>query len=142
MNRNSVVALVPLPVLLFILLAGPTAFADDDPVFTELLTCQVEYWSVGHLGERDDWGWLLSWKAERAGFTLASGCSCTHAPAALRESNRVRKPIPSPKNERPRKGAFLFLAERVGFEPTVRVNRTPDFESGPFDHSGTSPVGR
>jgi glucose/arabinose dehydrogenase len=29
----------------------------------------------------------------------------------------------------------------VGFEPTVRVNRTPDFESGPFDHSGTSPVG-
>ena len=36
---------------------------------------------------------------------------------------------------------FLVLAERVGFEPTVRVNRTPDFESGPFDHSGTSPVG-
>ena len=33
----------------------------------------------------------------------------------------------------------LFLAERVGFEPTVRENRTPDFESGPFDHSGTSP---
>ena len=31
------------------------------------------------------------------------------------------------------------LAERVGFEPTVRENRTPDFESGPFDHSGTSP---
>ena len=31
------------------------------------------------------------------------------------------------------------MAERVGFEPTVRVNRTPDFESGPFDHSGTSP---
>ena len=32
-----------------------------------------------------------------------------------------------------------LLAERVGFEPTVRYNRTPDFESGPFDHSGTSP---
>ena len=32
------------------------------------------------------------------------------------------------------------LAERVGFEPTVRENRTPDFESGPFDHSGTSPL--
>ena len=32
------------------------------------------------------------------------------------------------------------MAERVGFEPTVRCNRTPDFESGPFDHSGTSPV--
>ncbi len=34
-----------------------------------------------------------------------------------------------------------LLAERVGFEPTVRENRTPDFESGPFDHSGTSPLG-
>ena len=32
-----------------------------------------------------------------------------------------------------------LLAERVGFEPTVRENRTPDFESGAFDHSATSP---
>ena len=31
------------------------------------------------------------------------------------------------------------LAERVGFEPTVRYNRTPDFESGAFDHSATFP---
>ncbi len=41
----------------------------------------------------------------------------------------------------PHKGALFVLAERVGFEPTVRVNRTLDFESSPFDHSGTSPVG-
>ena len=47
----------------------------------------------------------------------------------------------------PKKYSFTFntlgvkLAERVGFEPTVRYNRTPDFESGPFDHSGTSPFG-
>ena len=33
-----------------------------------------------------------------------------------------------------------YLAERVGFEPTVRENRTPDFESGTFDHSATSPL--
>ena len=32
-----------------------------------------------------------------------------------------------------------ILAERVGFEPTVRYNRTPDFESGAFDHSATFP---
>ena len=32
-----------------------------------------------------------------------------------------------------------ILAERVGFEPTVRGYRTPDFESGTFDHSATSP---
>ena len=64
--------------------------------------------------------------------------------APLRPSNRLRKPIPhsAGKQNGPRKGAhFCFLAERVGFEPTVRCNRTPDFESGPFDHSGTSPRG-
>ena len=31
-----------------------------------------------------------------------------------------------------------FLAERVGFEPTVPCG-TPDFESGTFGHSATSP---
>jgi membrane-bound lytic murein transglycosylase F len=31
------------------------------------------------------------------------------------------------------------MAERVGFEPTVAYNATPDFESGTFDHSATSP---
>ena len=29
----------------------------------------------------------------------------------------------------------------MGFEPTSRCNREPDFESGAFDHSATSPVG-
>ena len=33
----------------------------------------------------------------------------------------------------------LILAERVGFEPTIRYNRIPDFESGAFDHSATFP---
>ena len=31
------------------------------------------------------------------------------------------------------------LEERVGFEPTVPYG-TPDFESGTFDHSATSPI--
>ena len=35
--------------------------------------------------------------------------------------------------------SLLFCAERVGFKPTVRETRTPDFESGPFDHSGIFP---
>ncbi len=34
---------------------------------------------------------------------------------------------------------LLYLAEREGFEPSVRGYRTPDFESGTFDHSATSP---
>src|SRR5574343_789893 len=37
--------------------------------------------------------------------------------------------------------AFFCLAERVGFEPTVPCS-TPDFESGTFDHSATSPRDR
>ena len=34
----------------------------------------------------------------------------------------------------------FILAERVGFEPTVLHNSTPDFESGAIDHSTTSPA--
>jgi hypothetical protein len=35
--------------------------------------------------------------------------------------------------------SVCILAERVGFEPTVPCG-TPDFESGTFGHSATSPV--
>ena len=36
---------------------------------------------------------------------------------------------------------LLFELRRKSYEQsTVRVNRTPDIESGPFDHSGTSPL--
>ena len=31
------------------------------------------------------------------------------------------------------------LAEREGFEPSIRGYRIPDFESGAFDHSATFP---
>ncbi len=31
------------------------------------------------------------------------------------------------------------MAERVGFEPTIRDYRIPDFESGAFGRSATSP---
>lgn len=31
------------------------------------------------------------------------------------------------------------MAEREGFEPSIRYNRIPDFESGAFDHSATFP---
>ena len=34
----------------------------------------------------------------------------------------------------------LKLAERGGFEPPRRYKRLPDFESGTFNHSATSPV--
>ena len=34
-----------------------------------------------------------------------------------------------------------LLAEREGFKPPKRTSRFPDFESGPFGHSGISPEG-
>jgi hypothetical protein len=34
---------------------------------------------------------------------------------------------------------FERLAEQEGFEPSIRENRIPDFESGAFDHSATAP---
>ena len=35
-----------------------------------------------------------------------------------------------------------LLAEREGFKPPKRTSRFPDFESGPFGHSGISPKGK
>lgn len=32
------------------------------------------------------------------------------------------------------------LAEGEGFEPSIRYNRIPDFESGAFDHSAILPL--
>ena len=50
-----------------------------------------------------------------------------------KEKPRCSQPVAGWKN-----GALSRLAERVGFEPTVPCS-TPDFESGTFDHSATSP---
>lgn len=48
--------------------------------------------------------------------------------------------IDNTNENRPRRACFrLHLAERVGFEPTIRYNRIPDFESGAFDLSATFP---
>ncbi len=52
----------------------------------------------------------------------------------------IAREVRSPGNaDAPGRGRRRDLAERVGFEPTVRRRRTPDFESGAFDHSATSP---
>ena len=50
------------------------------------------------------------------------------------------RPVGLPR--RPTRGLDLLstaLAERGGFEPPVRYKRTPDFESGTFNRSATSP---
>ncbi len=41
--------------------------------------------------------------------------------------------------KKPRRAGFFVLAEQEGFEPSIRYNRIPDFESGAFDHSAIAP---
>ena len=47
----------------------------------------------------------------------------------------------SAKSKNRPQGAVLHLAEREGFEPSVGYSPTPDFESGTFNRSATSPKG-
>ena len=45
----------------------------------------------------------------------------------------------SADKKKPRDAGFFVLAEQEGFEPSIRYNRIPDFESGAFDHSAIAP---
>ncbi len=56
-------------------------------------------------------------------------------------NNRLHLPNVGQEKSRPVGGFFLYLAERGGFEPPRRYKRLPDFESGTFNHSATSPGG-
>src|SRR6476661_8894422 len=61
-------------------------------------------------------------------------------PAALFAARPAAPPAcRATQNKKARMRGPSVLAEQVGFEPTVRHNRTPDFESGAFDHSATAP---
>ena len=54
--------------------------------------------------------------------------------------NKRRKEAPKGKKANRLRLAFKVLAEQEGFEPSIRHNRIPDFESGAFDHSAIAPV--
>ena len=71
-------------------------------------------------------------------LVTARGASCASDARWSNPSGFVHTPTSQIQNGT-RIGALLYLAERVGFEPTVTHNATPDFESGTFDHSDTSP---
>ena len=85
---------------------------------------------------------------EGGGFTRhihvprpAGGCAVQNGnPAVL--SNLGSLPLPLHHiRKSPLAGALAYLAERGGFEPPMRYKRMPDFESGTFNHSATSPGG-
>lgn len=67
MKLNSISMTTPLLVLMLVILPGSTIFAAGGPAPSGLLTSRIEYWSVGHLGEKNDEGWLLAWKAKVSG---------------------------------------------------------------------------
>ena len=46
----------------------------------------------------------------------------------------------NPTNQKSPFCAGIFVAERVGFEPTVDRGPTTVFETVPFNRSGTSPI--
>jgi hypothetical protein len=72
--------------------------------------------------------WLVGW-ALRA---TTVGC----ADAWLEQGSNAH--TLSQKRKAP-KGAFVFLAERVGFEPTKGYKPLLVFKTSAFDHSATSP---
>ncbi len=62
-----------------------------------------------------------------------------HSPCLIQSHNDLGGTLGGKIKKRPEGRLFNgALAERVGFEPTVPCS-TPDFESGTFDHSATSP---
>jgi hypothetical protein len=54
-------------------LAGPMAFADDGAVLRGQLTCEINYWFVGHLNQWDDEGRLLVWEGTIEGDITGEG---------------------------------------------------------------------
>ncbi len=59
-----------------------------------------------------------------------------------RRAKRAARPAPDKRKRAAfRQPFFFYLAERGGFEPPRRYKRLPDFESGTFNHSATSPGG-
>ena len=77
--------------------------------------------------------------AERVGLSLRDR-AYGFAAAPVEQGSKAHTLLGEKNKRRPQGAPLIFLAERVGFEPTVRGYRTPDFESGSFDHSDTSPI--
>jgi hypothetical protein len=67
MKIKAVSVLTSLLFVLSITLAGSTAFAGDIPVPHGVLTSQIDYFFVGHLGQFDDEGRLLVWEGSIEG---------------------------------------------------------------------------
>ena len=74
-------------------------------------------------------------------YNMEHPASSRRMPSVHRTDGFITVQIPPiRKNHTPRKG-MAFLAEMEGFEPPHALRRLADFESAPFSHLGTSPLG-
>ncbi len=72
----------------------------------------------------------VGWALRAAGYG--------YAVARLEQGSKAHTSL-GEKTKWPHKGAILFSGGEGGIRTHGTGDRTPDFESGPFDHSGTSP---
>src|SRR5690606_1687110 len=89
---------------------------------------------------------MLAWRlAVLVSARVQARASGRHAGICEKTSRRmptvlaVRSRWPTRYAKRPLRGVVANLAERGGFEPPRRYKRLPDFESGTFNRSATSP---
>ncbi len=64
---------------------------------------------------------------------------CDKVKQGIRIGITKQKPAQKRRFEKGKPYKHRELAEREGFEPSIRETRIPDFESGAFDHSATFP---
>ncbi len=102
------------------------------------------FWGLPRLAEREgllgpSWASPLALLGARFQRSRFAPCKSVE-PVWVEGSNPSRESLRSTLF---RRGGLVFgflrLAEREGFEPSIRETRIPDFESGAFDHSATSP---
>ena len=74
-------------------------------------------------------------------LTPAGRTSCVQNAGAFCRTHGFELHVSSGNKKSPLKGASFVTGGEGGIRTHGTRKRTPDFESGPFDHSGTSPYG-
>src|SRR5678815_3787175 len=98
---------------------------------SEMINAKVDLYTVGQvLGHKDP--------RSRQRYAHLAAATLAMAVSKIGQKNPHSADETADKIARAKRA--ISLAERVGFEPTSRCNREPDFESGAFDHSATSPA--
>ena len=96
--------------------------------------CYVERPARSQVRERRD-----EWQLAKATCHPFGACFARSAPLSRLVERRIRIKTSLSANKKPPRCGGSLLAEREGFEPSLRYERKHDFESCAFNHSATSP---